>query len=201
MIIQPFQVHSGTKNYDFIDRQAIDSDSERKIVQQFILMQLALMQDDAKCAALKIPEVTEFENLGFGVYDGATLIGVFLIAALAYQSGPWADLIDWQVTNPNDPAKFFARPMPGFLSLPEPAALDLSVDAAHHFLFHRLTSVNGHGVEFHKFSWAIFKQRTDPNSVAAKKIHDKAKNDNRFSMTEAPDPNDAALTRVDIELS
>lgn len=199
MIINPFDVQSGLTRFTFVDRQAIDSDAERNQVEQFIQMQIAVMQEDAMCAALGIPEVRTIGNLGFGVYDGTDLVGVFLVASLDYQSGPWADLVDWEIIS-SDPAVFFARPMPGFALLSQTSALDLAVDAAHHFLARRMTSVGGHGVEFRKLSWAIFKDRTDPNSIAAKRIHDKAVADNRFRMTEAPDPNDATLTRVDIEL-
>lgn len=201
MILNPFTVISRGNQWKFVDRLSIDSDLERDAVQQVILGQIDLMQKDAMCAALGIKEVGAIGNLEFGVYDkDDVLTGVFLVASLDYQSGPWADLIDWEVTS-SDPCVFRARPMPGFLSMDEDDALDLSVDAAHHLLFRRMTTMSGNDVEFERLSWAIFKDRTDPNSVEARKYHDKAKGDNRFNMTEAPDPNDAALTRVDIQLA
>jgi hypothetical protein len=203
MILQTFNVTSRGNRYRFMDRQAIDSDAEREAIQQVMGIQLGAMQEDAMCAALGIAEVGAIGNLGFGVYDDRddTLVGVFLVASLAYQSGPWADLVDWEVVNANAPAVFHARPMPGFPVLPLDDSLDLSTDGAHHLLARRLTSVGGIGVEFRRLSWAIFKDRTDSNSRAAKRIHAAAAADNRFSMSENADPNDAALTRVDIELA
>jgi hypothetical protein len=200
MIINPFVVTSRGKEWTFRDREAIDSALERDAIQQFMLLQLEVMQSDAMCDALGLAESGPIGNLGFGVYDGATLSGVFLVAALDYRSGPWADLIDWEVTN-SDPAVFHARPMPGFVSLAEEGALALSVDAAHHLLANTMTSVGGCDVEFARLSWAIFKDRGDENSLAAKRIHDAAAADQRFTMTEALDPDDATLTRVDIELA
>lgn len=199
MIITPFDVVSRGQRYTFIDRQALDSETERDQIQQFMLGQLALMQDDAKCEALGLPGVGTIGNLGFGAYRDSALIGVFLITSLDYRSGPWEDLVDWVVIN-SDPAVFHARPMPGFVGLAEPEALDLAVDATYHMMFRRIESVGGTSVEFSRFSWAIFKNRTDPNSKMAKRIHDHAAADGRFEMTEAPDPNEPALTRVDIEL-
>lgn len=200
MILQPFTVTSQGKDWTFIDRLAIDSEAERDVIQQLMLAEIDVMQEDAMCAALEIAESCPIGNIGFGVYDGATLSGVFLVASLDYQSGPWADLVDWEVVSA-DPAVFHARPMPGFPVLSLEDSLALSVDGAHHLLAQRMTSVGGHGVEFRRLSWAIFKDQTDANSLAAKRIHDAAAADSRFTMTEAPDPNDAELTRVDIELA
>ncbi len=199
MIIQPFDVQSGSRSYTFIDRQAIDSDVDRAIIQQMMQVQIGLMQEDAMCAALGILEVGVVGNLGLAVYDNTALVGVTLLTTLEYQSGPWADLVDWEVVS-NDPAVFHARPMPAFPILSLEDSLDLAVDSAYHLLFRRMTSVGGIGVEFRRLSWAIYKDRTDANSRAAKRIHDKAAADIRFRMTEIPDPADAARTRVDIEL-
>jgi hypothetical protein len=123
-----------------------------------------------------------------------------LLATLDYQSGPWRDLVDWEVVS-SDPAVFHARPMPAFPALSLDDSLDLSVDSAHHLLSHRLTTVGGTNVEFKRLSWAIYQARTDPASRAVKRMHDKAKADRRFRMTELPDAADAARTRVDIELA
>jgi hypothetical protein len=201
MIISTFDVQSGGKDYTFVDRVAVDNGEERERIQQFIMAQLSIMQQDAMCEAIGIQAVTEFEALGFGVYDRSDLIGVFLIAALAHQSGVWRDPHngDWEVIN-SDPVIFFARPMPGFVALPESVALDLSVDSAYHFLAQTLISVGGHDVKFGKLSWAIFKGRTDANSRMAKKIHDYAAVDARFKMTETIDQTDVSRTLVDIEL-
>lgn len=199
MILQPFEVVSGGTTYRFLDAASIDSDVERAQIQTFMAAQLELSQQDAMCAALGIDEVCTVGNLGLGVYDGATLIGVLLVASLAYQSGPWADLTDWEVTN-GDPAVFHARPMPGFPLLSLEDSLALSVDAAHHLLAETMTSANGHNVEFTRLSWGIYKDRGDANSRAAKRVHDEAAADARFAMTETADPDDAERTLVYIEL-
>jgi len=200
MILRPFNVNSRGTRYSFIDQLAVDSDAERAAIQQAVQLQLALMPEDAKCAALGIAETGTFGNIQLGVYDGSTLTGAFLLTSLDYQSGPWADLVDWQVTS-SDPAVFHGRPMPGFPALSLADSLDLSVDAAHHMLARRIQSVGGHDVKFQRLSWAVFKGRADPRSRAANRVHDKAAADGRFRMTEAPDGNDATLTRVDIELA
>lgn len=207
MILESFDLNSGQgqdrKRYRFVDRLAVDSPDEQTLIGQFMIMQLAVMQDDAKCAALGLPDCdSAFGNLGFGVYEAGALVGVFLVATLGYQSGPWRDPSggDWTIDNSN-PAIFHARPMPGFVTLPEARALDLSTDAAHHFLARRLRTVGGNNAEFHRLSWAIFKGRGDANSQRAKRIHDHAKADNRFRMVEAPDATDPELTRVDLELA
>ena len=199
MIIQPFEGQSGPTRFTFIDSRAIDSDAQREVVQQMMQVQIGLMQEDAMCAALGILEVGIIGNVGLAVYDGSDLVGVTLLASLDYQSGPWADLVDWEIVN-SDPAVFHARPMPAFPVLSLDASLDLAVDSAHHLLFRRMTSVAGVGIEFRRLSWAIYKDRDDANSRAAKRIHDRAAADNRFRMTEGPDPADAERTRVDIEL-
>jgi len=201
MIILPFTVRSRNKRYDFVDTQAIDSGAEKTRVQQVITSSLQLMQQDAMCEAIGIQSFTKFQPHGFAVYDGLSPVGIFLVAAVAHQSGVWRDPHngDWTVID-RHPAVFHARPMPGF-SLPEPEALDLSTNAAHHLLSAKtMRSAGEHKIEFRRLSWAIFKGRADPMSVAAKKMHDHAKADNRFKMTELPDPANAQRTRVDIEL-
>lgn len=201
MIVEPFFVVSAGKRWKFVDSSSISSDIERARIQQISLAAVALMQDDAKCAALGIKEVGAVGNLHFGAYDpDGQLKGILFVAALDYLSGPWADLIDWEVTS-NAPAIFDARPMPGFPTISLQESLDLSVDVAHHLLARRTKTVDGFDVEFRKFSWAIYEGRDDPNSRAMKRIHDHAKADGRFSMTETPDPADPARTRVDIELA
>jgi len=201
MILQPFTVNSSRgKRYDFIDRRAIDSSAERTRVNQAIQASLVVMQQDAMCDAIGLPSVGQADNFGFGVYEGGDFVGVFLVATLTYQSGPWADLIEWEVVS-NDPAVFHARPMPAFPVLSLDDSLDLSVDSAHHLLARRLTTVGGVNVEFKRLSWAIFKARTDPASRAVQRVHDKAKADHRFNMVELPDQANAARTRVDIELA
>ncbi len=200
MILQPFTVQSRGKRYTFIDRLAIDSGAEQERIQQMMMLQVEMMQEDARCKALGINEAGAIGNLGFGVHDGAELVGVFMVAALDYRSGPWADLIDWEVVS-GDPAIFHARPMPGFPSLDLADALELSTDAAHHLMARNVRTVGGHRVNFQRFSWAIFKDRTDRNSRAMKRVHDAAAGDARFQMIEAPDPDEPARTRVDTELA
>ena len=201
MILKPFFVNSHGKRWQFVDSNSISADVERERIQQISIAAVALMQDDAKCVALGINEVGVVGNLHFGVYDQADVLrGIFFVAALDYQSGPWTDLVDWQVTS-NDTAVFHARPMPGFPLLSLDDALDLSVDSAHHLLFRNIQTVDGFDVNFSRLSWAIYKDRTDPSSRAMKRVHDRAKADARFQMTEAADPADPARTRVDIELA
>jgi len=202
MILESFFVNSRGKRWRFTDSNSISSDIERDRIQQISIAAVALMQDDAKCFALGINEVGIVPNLHFGVYDNDDVMaGIFFIAALDYQFGPWADLVDWQVTQPNTTAVFHARPMPGFPSLTLDDSLDLSVDVAHHLLAHRIQTVDGFDVQFSRFSWAIYEARTDPDSRAMQRVHDRAKADSRFTMTESVDPADPARTRVDIELA
>lgn len=202
MILESFFVNSRGKRWRFTDANSITADSERERIQQISIAAVAVMQDDAKCFALGIKETGIVGNLHFGLYDNDDVLsGIFFIAALDYQSGPWVDLVDWQVTQPNDPAVFHARPMPGFPVLPLDDSLDLSVDVAHHLLSRTIQTVDGFGVQFSRFSWAIYEGRTDPNSRAMKRIHDRAKGDGRFAMAESVDLNDPARTRVDIELA
>jgi hypothetical protein len=202
MIFLPFQVQSKGKRYDFLDSLAMDNGGEQRRIQQVITASLVLMQADAMCEALGIESSTAFTSHGFGVYNAGAPVGIFLLAALSHQSGVWRDPHngDWEVIDGN-PIVFHGRPMPGF-GIPESDALDLATDAAHHFMFSKqLKTANGNKVEFRRLSWAIFKNRTSPNDIAAKKMHDKAKADPRFSMVEVPDPANAERTRVDIELS
>lgn len=201
MILQPFTVTSGGIAYDFVDSASLSSATERELIQQLMLVQLEVMQDDAKCEALGIGPCGTIPNLGFGVYVGGALSGTFLVAALAYQSGPWADLVDWEVTDPNARAVFHARPMPAFPLLTLEDSLTLSVDSAHHLLTDAMTTVDGHGVGFARLSWAVHKERSDPGSRAVQRVHERAAADARFTMAEALDPDDATLTRVDIELA
>lgn len=200
MILQPFTVNSHGKRWEFVHADSLASDVERDQIQQFARMQLQIMTDDAKCAALGIAEVGVIGNLGFGVYEGGTLSGVFLMASLDYQSGPWSDLVSWEVADANAPVVLHARPLPGFPLLTLDNSLTLSVDAAHHFLARKLQTVDGYDVGFKRLSWAVHKGRNDAGSRAVQRVHERAKADNRFTMIEAADPNDALLTRVDLEL-
>ena len=199
MILQSFTVSSHGKRWEFVDSASLSSNVERYQIQQFVLSRLADMQDDAKCSAIGAIEFGPIGNVSLGVYESGALVGVFLIAALDYQSGPWANLDDWEVTEPNAPIVLHARPLPSFFTNLDDS-LTLSVDAAHHMLARRLSTFDGYGVEFKRFSWAVHKGRDDAGSRAVQRVHEKAKADNRFSMIETIDPNDAELTRVDIEL-
>lgn len=200
MILAPFDVSSRGKTYTFIDRMAIDSEADRAIIEQMVLVQLELMQDDAKCAALGIDERCNIDNFTLGAYDGAELAGVFLITSMDYRSGPWADLVDWEVIG-SGPAVFHARPMPGFPAMSLDASLDLSVEVAHRMMAETINTVGGNQVRFSRFSWALFKDRDDANSRAMQRVHDHAKADARLAMVEVQDPSNSARTRVDIELA
>lgn len=201
MILQPFFVSSRGKRWRFMDSAAISSDEERGRVQQISLAALELMQEDAKCAALGVCDVGNVANIQFGVYDEAqTLSGVLFLGAIDYRSGPWADLTDWQVTSA-DPVVLHARPMPGFFTLSLADSLDLSIDGAHYLLAGDLQTVDGFSVTFERLSWAIYKDRTDRNSRAMRRVHDYAQADSRLAMTEAADPKDRSRTLVDIGLA
>lgn len=200
MILEPFDIVSRGTRYTFVDWQTIESEAEKDAVFAVMAASLALMQQDAMCKALGIEEVGTVGNFELGVYDGDDLVGITLIASLDYKSGPWADLIDWEVTNPNADAVFWARPLPWFPPLPLDDSLDLSTDVAHHLLSRRMMSVSGTWVTFSRLSWAIYKDRDDVNSRAEQRVHDHALADSRFTMTELPDPADASRTRVDLEL-
>ena len=69
MIIVPFHVNSHGKRWKFVDSNSLSSDVDRYLIQQISIAAVALMQDDAKCAALNIAEVGVVGNLHFGVYD------------------------------------------------------------------------------------------------------------------------------------
>lgn len=200
MILNPFTITSNGTRWDFAQADSLASDAERDQIQQLLVAQAATMPQDAMCAALGIDAVGVVGNLGFGVYESGALAGVLMVAALDYRSGPWRDLVDWEVVDGSAPAVFHARPMPVFPLLASEDSDALSVEAAHHFLARRMTTVDDYGVEFRRLSWALFKERTDADSRAVQRVHEAMKADARFVMTEAPDPNDATLTRVDLEL-
>jgi hypothetical protein len=201
MIVAPFNVRRGPKRYDFVDRAAIDSQAERDAVQAEIVAQLDASQQDAMCAALGIPGVAVVPNFGFAVYESGVRVGVYLMASNAYQSGPWADLMDWEETSPGAPIVLHGRHMPGFGGLSTADEQALSAEVTWHVLSKRLATVGGREIAFQRVSWAIFLDRTDSASERDKGVHGAIVNDARLRAITAADPNDAALTRVDVELA
>ena len=201
MILQPFHVVSRGTRYRFVDAASLSSQAERDLIFAVTTSVMALMQQDAMCAALGCEERGAIDNFSFGVYDNGSLAGVFFVASMEYRSGPWVDTIDWAVVDSEAPARFYARVMPGFPPLSLDEALDLSTDTAYHFLARTMKTIDGFDVRFDRLSWAIFKDRTDANSRAAKRLHDHADADGRFRMIEVVDPSEVARTLVDIELA
>lgn len=199
MIVQPFDVNvQGPKRFRFVDRMAIDSPVEQQQVQLAITEQLMLAQQDAMCAALGITELEAIPNFGFAVYDDDVRVGVYLLAANQYVSGPWVDVVDWVQTN-NDDAIIHGRHMPSFEGLSVEDEQELAMETTWHFLHNNLVTAGGHELKFQKISWAIFTGRTDPKSLRTIGMHNRVVSDPRLKVTMVPDENDASLTRVDAE--
>jgi hypothetical protein len=196
MIIKSFSVGQ----YSFVDRLLIDSGGEQSAVNSAIHAQLASAQQDAMCGALGVAELKPIPNFGFGVYDGATRIGVYLVASNDYISGPWADVTDWEVIG-SDPIVLHGRHMPGFGGLPEGDEQALAADTTHYLLSEQLETVEGNNIAFSRLSWAIFKDRTDANSLRDIGIHNAIVADGRLSATQTPCENDATMTAVNVELA
>lgn len=199
MIINPFEVSLDLRTFTFVDRLSIDSVAEQDAVQQAIIKQLAAAQQDAMCAALGLPELEVIPNFSFGVYEGGSRVGIYMMAANQYISGPWADLVDWKVIS-SDPAILCGRHMPGFDRLSIEDEQSLSAETTWHFLSQELATAGGHKLSFERVSWAIFEGHTDDTSLRDIGVHNAIVADERLEATMVPDEVDSSLTRVDVEL-
>ena len=129
MILNPFSLRLGPRLFTFVDRMAIDSPIEHQAVQTLIAEALMVSQQDAMCAALGVTETEAIPNFGLGVYENGTRVGIYLMAANRYISGPWEDVIDWVQTS-NDPATIHGRHMPMFLGLDADTEKELAAETA-----------------------------------------------------------------------
>ncbi len=202
MILQPFTVNSQGTQYRFVEQAALDNEAQKLLVDEAITDNLDAMQHEAQCAQIGLKEFGPVPNMRFAVFDNSTFTGVWMLGALGYVSGPWADTVDWQVTDPNAPAIWTARPMPGFLGMQVLDELKLAVDTATKLLGRGapFRSVQGTNVEFKSLHWAIYKNHTDRRAVRANALHLAAQSDVRLRVTETADPDDAHRTLAKLEL-
>lgn len=203
MILQPFTVISQGTQYRFVDREALDNEAEKLQVDEAITQNLAQAQFEAQCAQLGLAEFGPVPNMRFAVFDNGVFAGVWMLGALGYVSGPWADTIDWVVDNPSAPALWTARPMPGFLGMQPLDEAKLALDSAVELLGRDapFRSMQGASVGFNSLHWAIFKAHTDAVSMRARGLHAAAQSDARLRVTETVDPADAHRTLAKLELA
>jgi hypothetical protein len=203
MILKPFTVTSQGTQYRFVERSALDSEALKAQVTQMVQDNHAFSQFEAMCAQLGLSEFGAIPSMRFAVFDGSTLVGIWGLAKLNYISGPWADTINWVVTDPQAPAIWSARPMPGFLGLDPAVETQLAVDTAVVLLGQNapFRSTEDTHVGFTSLHWAVLLTHTDPISVRAQGLHAAAKADGRLSVTETVDPENALRTLVQLELS
>lgn len=212
MILKPFTINSQGTQYRFVERRALDSEILKEQINELVAANHAFAQWEAQCGQLNLSEVGPIPNMRFAVFDNGDLVGIWGLARLGYVSGPWADPEsgDWVVTDPNAPAIWTARPMPGFrenvalgcTGLPPQVELQLSVDTAVGLLGRGapFRSMEDTRVEFKSLYWAVLLAHTDPISVRARGLHGAAKADPRLQVTETVDPSNAQRTLAKLEL-
>lgn len=202
MILKPLTVVSGGKRYTFVDRLAVDSETLKREILDITNTALDYAQFDATCEQLGLQEEGSIPSMKFGVFESGVLVGIWMLGSIQYVSGPWVDTVDWIKTS-SDPARFTARVMPGFLTL-APAVEDAVATASAVCLLglgapHRSHEDTPMG--FDSLHWAIFKERTDPISVRALRLHNAAVAHAGLTVTEEIDPAAPDCTLVTLELA
>jgi len=202
MIIQPFTVRDRGKQYRFVERSALDSELLKLHVTNLVVQNHAFAQFEAQCAQIGLAEIGPLPNMRFAVFEGSDIVGIWGMGKIDYVSGPWADTVDWIVTNPGDPAILTARPMPGFLDMTPGDEISLSLGTAVSFLGRGapFQSMEGTPVEFKSLHYAVLPSHTDPISLRARGLHNAAKGDNRLTVTETVDPTNPLRFFAKLEL-
>ena len=200
MILKPFTVTSKSKDYKFVDREALDSELLKRRVTTLADENIAFIQFEALCSQLGLSDNGAIPNIHFGVFDDADeLVGTFMLGCIQYVFGPWADTADWVVTDPAAVAVFTARPMPGFWNFSPEDEDALATEAAVYLL--RKTHRTGEDtpLRFSPLTWDIFKEHTDPISTRSKRLHAAAIKHQNLKITETVNPENRFQTMVEAE--
>jgi len=202
MIIQPFNVRSKSKLYSFVDRDALDSESEKARVNALHAAALAYVQTNALCENRGLADRGEIDNRVLAVFDpGQNLIGIWMLGCITYVSGPWEDLINWQVTNPGADVILDAVPMSGILGMTEDDESEFASDTAAKMVSTPnlgLMSGQGAPVGLRKLHYGLFKRQDDSVSKRAQGHHAKVKGNGKLNVTETPHPTIPGLTLVEV---
>jgi len=202
MILQPFTVASGGKNYTYVDRLAIDSEILKQEVLETTALALDFVQFDATCEELGMSAEGSIPSMKFGVFESGNLCGIWMMGCIQYVSGPWIDTVDW-VKSSGVAARFTSRVMPGFLTLADDVEDAIATATAIHLLSRTpiLTSHENIDVCFDSLHWAIYKDRNDPIDQRANRLHDAAVAHAGLDVVETIDPVAADRTLVKLERS
>ena len=202
MIIQPFNVRSKGKQYDFVDQAALDSQTDINRVSELHAAALNFVQDDALCGNRGLADRGEIDNRILAVFDNGSLIGIWMLGCITYVSGPWENLQTWEETDPGADVILEAVPMSGVLMLDQDDEADFAAETADVLVSRpnlALMSGQGLAVGLRKLHYGIFKSHDDPRSERAKAHHNKVKAHPRLKVTEAPHPTIPFMTLVEIE--
>jgi hypothetical protein len=202
MIISPFTVRSKNKDYDFVDRDALDSEAHKLTVNAMHAAALNYVQDDALCGNRGLADRGEIDNRILAVFDDGNLIGIWMLGCITYISGPWEDLVSWNVVNPGAPTVLDAVPMSGILGMSLDDEAEFASDTAEKMVSTpNLGMVTGQGTPLgiRKLHYGIFKDHDDPRSERAKSHHAKVQANDRLTVTETAHPTIPHMTLVEIE--
>lgn len=201
MIIQPFTVRRQSRDFEFVDRDALDSEETKRQVNQFHAAALAFVQTDALCVNRGLADRGEIDNRVLAVFEDGALLGIWMLGCITYVSGPWADLASWEVIEPGADVVLEAVPMSGVMGLSDEDEAELAADTADILVSSpvlKLQSGQGLAVGMSKLHYGLFKEHGDPISVRAKNHHAKVKAHPRLEVTETPHPTIPLMTLVEI---
>ena len=212
MIIQPFRVRSKNIWYDFVDRDALDSQADKDEVNKRHGAALNFVQTNALCNNRGLADRGEIDNRVLAVFDpDGVLIGIWMLGCITYVSGPWADLQAWEVTDPGADVILEAVPMSGligiddqglpFPTMAEDDEADLAAETADILVSKpnlALLSGQGLAVGLDRLHYGLFQLHDDPISKRAQSHHAKVKAHPRLDVTETPHPTILNLTLVEI---
>jgi hypothetical protein len=209
VIIQPFDVRSKGKRFDFVDVDALDSEADIVEANRRHGAALAYVQTAALCENRGLTD-GDLRRKSMAVFDGGVIVGIWLLGCIEYVSGPWADVVNWDLTNPGEDAILSAVPMSGMIRFdgngnPIPTMLeddeaDLAAETALKLVTTPNSLLSGQGtpVGFERLHYGVFKQHDDPISRRAQAHHNKARAHPQLDVTELPDPANPTLTLVTI---
>jgi hypothetical protein len=201
MIIQEFNVRSKNVDYDFVDRDALDSEAEKRQVNAMHAAALAYVQTNALCENRGLADRGEIDNRVLAVYKDGAIIGIWMLGCIEYVSGPWDNLTNWNVVNPGADAMLSAVPMSGIVGMDEDDEAEFAAMTARKLVQTPnvgLLSGQGTPVGFEKIHYGIFKEHDDPVSMRARAHHAKVKADPQLDVIETPHPTIPHLTLVEI---
>lgn len=207
MIIQPFSVRSRNVDYRLKCLACYDTQAKQDKVNELHAKALDNTQAGARCENRGLTFRNDIDNFVMGIEVNDIFIGIWMIGCVGYTSGPWADSTLSSEINPGADVVLSAVPYTGFDLDPETATDeeleiegDMGAEVAAELLHpsRRLRTGEGRVLGFDRLHYAYFPLHVDKVSQRTQKQHARANSHARLDVTETVNPNNAAMTLVEL---